>query len=156
VVSADSDARLAAYRRATSLAAAVAGVVLLFGTVVAVAPFATHPARLVDDGSVLVDRATSTTDATTLRSAVAGAPLAAAQRVRTVVATERPRAWQEAVTASGGGVVVRLGLALAAALLAGGVTQRILIGHYALKVGPVELEAVPVPAVAGAIRDVLS
>jgi hypothetical protein len=79
-----------------------------------------------------------------------------AQRQRTVVATERPRAWQEAVTASGGGVVVRLGLALAAALLAGGVVQRILMGHYAVKVGPVELEAVPVPAVAGAIRDVLS
>jgi hypothetical protein len=150
------DARLAAHRRATSLAAAVAGVTLLFGTVVAVAPSATHPGRLVDDASMLVDRSTITTDTTTLRGAAAGAPLAPAQRTRTVVNTARPRAWQQVVAATGGGIVARLALALLAALLAGGVTQRVLVGHYAVKVGPVELEAVPVPAVAGAIRDVLS
>jgi hypothetical protein len=92
------------------------------------------------------DRGRPTRTVTTIESA----PGAAAQPRKTVTTTVAGgKGVLERVFGAGGLIILRLGAIVLVAFLAGALVQRMLLGQYAIKVGPLELPAIADKAAEG-------
>ena len=117
--------------RADFLAGLIAASVLVVGALVVVQPALQHRSDLANDNPF---RPALSREVVEKR--VPGKPV---ERTTTTKPASAP--WVERALGNSGLLLLRVGIVVLAAFLAGAVAQRVLLGDYALKVGPVEVPA---------------